>query len=178
MEPATLADRRIIALQLGRPPRGLLGIVTRCPYGYPQVIMVYPLVDGKPFPTTFWLTCPFLGKEIDRLEAQGMIRRLEAQLQKDAELAARLLAAHRSYINERLALLSEEDRGYLEERGMLKSLLARGIGGTADFTRVKCLHLHVAHALARENPIGELVLKRIHNRACPPDAVICEGFYE
>lgn len=176
MEPATLVDERVIASQLGRPPRGLLGIATRCPYGYPQVIVVHPLVDGKPFPTMFWLTCPFLNKEIDRLEAKGMISELEERIRTDSRLAARLLTAHRAYIEERLALLSEQERGYSEERGMLEVITRRGIGGIADFSRIKCLHLHVAHALARENPIGGIVLDRIPQHACQPDAVTCSRF--
>ena len=173
MEPATLNDRRIIAAQLGREPRGLRGIATRCPHGYPQVIVVHPIVDGKPFPTTFWLTCPLLSKEIDRLEARGLIHELERMLRDDRHLAARFLAAHRAYIEERLSLLSPDERSYLEERRMLKSLTERGIGGIADFTRIKCLHLHTAHALARSNPIGESVLARIPRPACPAEDVIC-----
>ncbi len=174
MESATLRDKQIVALQLGRAPRGRFTVATRCPYGYPQVITVYPLLDGKPFPTTFWLTCPFLSKEIDRLEAKGLIDALEARIQADPKLAARLTHAHMDYIEARLRLLSSEDRAYLEKAGMLKSLITRGIGGTADFMHIKCLHLHVAHALARGNPIGEFVLNQIHKHACPPDEVICE----
>jgi hypothetical protein len=36
--------------------------------------------------------------------------------------------------------------------------------------------MHVAHALARENPIGELVLQHFQQHTCPPEEVICEGF--
>ncbi len=173
MEPATVTDRRIIERQLGRAPRGLRGIAVRCPHGYPQVIVVHPIVDGKPFPTMFWLTCPFLGKEIDRLEAGGTIGELEERIRTDSGLAARLLSAHRAYIEERLALLSGREREHLKERGMFDALAGRGIGGIADFSRIKCLHLHVAHALAEENPIGRIVLDRIPQRACRPDRVIC-----
>ncbi len=178
MEPASVNDLRIIARQLGRAPRGVRGIALRCPYGYPQVIVVHPIVDGKPFPTMFWLTCPLLSKEIDRLEAGGMIAELEGLIRTDSELAARLTSAHRAYIEERLVLLSEREREHLKERGMFEALAGRGIGGIADFSRVKCLHLHVAHALAEENPIGRIVLERIPQRACRPDRVICSRFDE
>jgi len=176
MEPLSLNDERVIAKQLGRTPRGLLGIERRCPYGYPQAVCVHPLVDGKPFPTLFWLTCPFLSKQIDRLEAEGWIKKMDGQIEHDDTLAASLREAHRAYITERDRLLSPEDRASLEEAGMLKDLLEKGIGGTADFKRIKCLHLHVAHALARANPIGDRVLDAFSEHACPPKQVICSEF--
>ncbi len=176
MEPVSLKDKRIIEKQLRRIPRGLLGIECRCHYGYPQVVTVYPLIDKKPFPTIFWLTCPYLAREIDHLEAEGWIVRMEVKLRADEGLALCLQEAHKAYIAERAHLLSSQDRAFLEEAGMLNSLLEKGIGGTADFSRVKCLHLHVAHALARENPIGKLVLRALPEHACPPEEVTCEGF--
>jgi len=176
MEPVSLKDKRIIEKQLRRIPRGLLGIERRCHYGYPQVVTVYPLIEGKPFPTIFWLTCPFLAREIDRLEAEGWIVRMEVKLRADKGLALRLQEAHKAYIAERQRLLSAEDRAFLKEAGMMKGLLEKGIGGTADFSRVKCLHLHVAHALARENPIGELALQHLQQHTCPSEEVICEAF--
>jgi len=176
MEPVSLKDKRIIEKQLGRIPRGLLGIECRCRYGYPQVVTVYPLIEGKPFPTIFWLTCPYLTKAIDHLEAEGWIKRMETRVRENQVLAARLQAAHLAYINERQRLLTEEDRVFPEETGMSAALLKKGIGGTADFSRVKCLHLHVAHALARENPIGKRVLGTLQEHACPPEQVVCSEF--
>jgi len=177
MEQLSLKDKKVIAKQIGRTPRGLLGIERRCPYGYPQVVCVHPLVEGKPFPTLFWLTCPFLTKQIDCLEAEGWIKQLEQLLEEDA-LSAGFRKAHRAYITERDRLLSPEDRASLEETGMLKDLLEKGIGGIADFVRVKCLHLHVAHSLARKNPIGERVLDALSEHACPPKQVICSEFWQ
>lgn len=175
MEPVALEDKRIIAAQLGRAARGLLKVERRCPYGYPQVILVYPLIEGEPFPTTFWLTCPFLAEEIDHLEEAGWIRRMETLLREDTGLNARLQRAHRAYIEERMNLLSIEDRRFLNDFGMSASLLDKGIGGIADFNRIKCLHLHVAHALARENPIGEIILSRLRLHYCPPEEMICSA---
>ena len=175
MEPVALEDKRIIAAQLGREARGLLKVERRCPYGYPQVILVYPLIEEKPFPTTFWLTCPFLAEEIDHLEEEGWIKKMETILREDTRLNARLQRAHRAYIEERMHLLSVEDRRFLADSGMSVSLLEKGIGGIADFNRVKCLHLHVAHALARENPIGEIVLALLSERACSQNKTICSA---
>jgi len=48
---------------------------------------------------------------------------------------------------------------------------------SAMFTsRLKCLHLHAAHALVSENPIGKIVLDLLDHRACPAEDVICSGF--
>ena len=128
-----------------------------------------------PFPTLFWLTCPFLVQAIDRLEADGWVKRMERFLSQDPHLAHSVEEAHRHYAAERATLLSPEDRALLEGRGMLRDLLEKGIGGTADFRRVKCLHLHTAHALARENPIGARVLRLLGERACLKTEVICSA---
>jgi len=87
-----------------------------------------------------------------------------------------VMRAHRSYIGQRLKLLSPDDLAYLEERRMLPALTQRGIGGIANFARIKCLHLHAAHALVGDNPIGEIVLDLLERRACPAENVICSGF--
>ncbi len=183
MEPVSLEDRAVIAKQLGRRGRALLGVARRCAHGYPQVLVVHPVVEGKPFPTIYWLSCPFLSRQIAHLEASGMIVRIEKQLQSDASLAAMVVSAHLSYIRDRRSLLTEADRQSLERKKMMHSLTQRGIGGIAEFSRVKCLHLHVAHALtalepaarARTNPIGDLALLELPVYECPAQEVICSA---
>jgi len=175
MESIPLSDRDVIAAQLGRPPRGVVGIPVRCSYGYPQVIRVRPLIDGAPFPTLFWLTCPYLAKEVDRLEADGWVGRLERRMAEDGALQAGMERAHERYIEERLALLGDDDRGAIESRERTASLLEKGIGGIADRRRLKCLHLHIAHALADENPIGEIVRGMLPAIECDPKQVICSA---
>ncbi len=177
MEPVSLEDRVIIRKQLGRRGRSLLGVARRCVYGYPQVIVVYPLIDGRPFPTIYWLSCPFLSRQIAHLEASGMIVQMEKRLRYDATLAARVVRAHHQYIRDRRVLLSNDDYRFLQREGMLPAFTQRGIGGIADFARVKCLHLHVAHALTActgTNPIGDLILQELLH-ACPKEEVICSA---
>src|SRR5258708_1152223 len=56
---ARAADLTAITRQLGRVPRGLLGVAHRCPCGLPDVVQTAPrLPDGTPFPTLYYLTCP------------------------------------------------------------------------------------------------------------------------
>ena len=55
----TARDLEVLADQLGRPPRGVVGIAARCVCGRPLVVRTAPrLDDGTPFPTTFYLTSP------------------------------------------------------------------------------------------------------------------------
>lgn len=148
-------------------------VARRCSHGFPQVVRVHPAVEREPFPTLYWLTCPWLRLRIDRLEADGWIGRLERRLADDPELAERLSAAEASYVAERLALLSEAEMEDLRDRRMLRGLTERGIGGIAERRGLKCLHLHVGHELAAANPIGELALAEIPRIECPEHEVIC-----
>ena len=173
MECVSLSDEQTIALQIGRKPRGLTGVAHRCRYGFPQVVRGHPIVNREPFPTLYWLTCPYLAGEIDRLEAGGWVGRFEERLSQDRDLSTRYEAAWESYVENRLALLSGEDLQYLRDREMLASLAERGIGGIAKPRRLKCLHLHTAHALASANPIGEVVLGMLERRECRSEKVIC-----
>jgi len=176
MEPQALADRKIVAAQIGRSPRGEFTVAVRCSYGFPQVICVHPVVQGKPFPTLYWLTCPYLSKEIDHLEAAGWVKRLEARLAQDEALQSQLSAAHRDYCAQRDRLLSAAERSVLEQDGTVRGLIGRGIGGISDWQRLKCLHLHVAHEMAAGNPIGRQVLDRLPAHECLQGKVICSAY--
>ncbi len=137
------ADRAAVAEQLGRPPRAIRAVAHRCPSGHPAVIQTSPrLEDGTPFPTLYYLTCPRLTSLTSRLEASGLMKEMTERLAEDEELAAAYLAAHESYLAERNALDS-----------LGTDVSAGGMPG-----RVKCLHVHVAHALAvgpGVNPFGD-----------------------
>lgn len=171
-------DLYVIERQLGRPPRGVMEIERRCRWGYPQVIKVYPLLHGEPFPTLFWLTCPTLIEQLSALEQRGYIKERERLLAEDEQLRQEYQRNHRDYIAERWAALGEEDRALVEERGLASALKERGIGGIADWERVKCLHLHYAHHLARENVIGRWLENRFQLKECAPEQIICDGFLE
>ena len=60
-------DVTAVTLQLGRAPRGLLGVAHRCPCGLPDVVETAPrLPDGTPFPTLYYLTCPRAAAAVGR----------------------------------------------------------------------------------------------------------------
>ncbi len=166
-----------MAWQLGRPPTGALAVARRCPYGYPQVVLTHPLHRTETgfvvFPNLFWLTCPFLVAEVARLESAGGVQRYEARLLADPNLARAYASAHDAYRRERSALLSPEDREFLQQVGALDRL-ETGIAGLGNPRRVKCLHAQLAHFLARgENPIGEAVARELLRLFCSPRRVLC-----
>ncbi|MGQ9478331.1 MAG: DUF501 domain-containing protein [Candidatus Bipolaricaulia bacterium] len=184
MGPKVQIDERALQVlrgQLGREPRGLLGIERRCRFGYPQVIKVYPLLKNGagepcPFPTLFWLTCPALVEQLSRLEEHGYIKELEQALAGDERLRREYQEDHRRYLAERWAALTEEDKKLLEGKGLAEALRGRGIGGLSDWDRVKCLHLHYAHHLARGSALGRWLESHFQLEECPPGRVLCQGF--
>jgi len=162
-------DFEVLQHHLGRVPRGVLSVETRCPAGHPQVIKVYPLLRTKgrlePFPTLFWLTCPNLIKQLSALEHRGWIARLEQRLQDDDALRAAYHLDHGRYRDERWQTLSEPDRALLLAKGW--EGLDRGIGGIADWDHIKCLHLHYAHHAARTSVVGRWLEERFQFAPCP-----------
>ena len=110
------------------------------------MVQTHPrLDDGTPFPTLYYLTCRRLAALVSRIEAGGAMQEMTDRLAADPSLAAAYLVAHESYLAERDAV---------EPLGTRVSA-----GGMPE--RVKCLHVHVAHALARGpglNPFGDEVL--------------------
>lgn len=158
----TPADRRTVEVQIGRPVRADIEVVSRCHLGVPVVVRVPPILDdGTPFPTLFWLSCPLANKRVGRLEASGGVRRMEQKASVDQEFGTRLEKAHRSYEEERAALLPAETG----------PAPTGGVGGSR--VGVKCLHAHYAHTRAgRENPVGELVAGWIEPLDCVVPCVI------
>ena len=124
----------------------MLAISYRCPNGEPGVVTTSPrLPDGTPFPTLYYLTHPALTAAASRLESDGVMRQMSQRLLHDPDLAAAYRRAHESYLAERDAV---------ESLGTTFSG-----GGMPD--RVKCLHVVIAHALAKGrgvNPFGDQAL--------------------
>jgi len=162
-------DLKVIHSQLGRSVDNVLGVEKHCSCGFPQVVLSYPIRDGKPFPTIHYLTCPHLRKEVSKLEEKGYITKYEELVKSDPELFEKLRIAHEKVISKRLALLKPEDSTW---SSVLSSV---GTGGIRDWKTIKCLHLHLADYLAGiDNPIGELVYNLIEQKEC--DNCYCKDF--
>lgn len=145
-EPFTDDDRVAVHHQLGREPRAMRAVAHRCPCGQPDVVQTNPRTeDGTPFPTMYYLTCPRAASAIGTLEASGLMKEMTARLQEDDELAAKYQEAHEQYLATRDAI---ESLGHDTTAGGMP-------------TRVKCLHVLVAHSLAAGpgvNPLGDEAL--------------------
>ncbi len=154
--PDDATDRRIVAGQIGRTPRAMACVAARCPFGMPAATHQAPRDDaGHPFPTAFYLTCPHLVKQIDRLEAAGGVRRYEQLLEYDETLRAATMRSH-------------ERHAAVDDRGA-------NIAASSNPLHPKCLHAHAAFQLAMgDHPLGASVLAEAAPRWC--DDARCTAF--
>lgn len=124
-------DRATVARQLGREPRAFRRVAVRCPFGRPAVTEQTPFDEtGRPFPTQFYVTCPYLVAALSRIEAAGGVERFTEAARSDPVLAASLAGAD-------------------AEQRRIRPELPAGIGGSTRGGSLKCLHAHAAFALAR-----------------------------
>ncbi|MCW2973175.1 MAG: hypothetical protein JWN72_1448 [Thermoleophilia bacterium] len=133
-------DRTVVAAQIGREPRAMEGVAARCVFGYPAVTKQAPVDrNGQPFPTAFYLTCPHLVKQIDRIEGAGGVKRYEQALQDEPELHAATMESHARH------------------RALTK--YGNNIAASSNPDHPKCLHAHAAFELAMgDHPMGARVL--------------------
>lgn len=148
-------DRTRVEQLLGREPQGAFDVVVRDATGDPVVIRNAPFLDdGRPMPTRYYLVGAELVREVSRLEAAGGVR--------DAESAVGLeqvAAIHARYAAERDSAIPAEHAG---------NRPSGGVGGTR--AGVKCLHAHVAHALAGgDDAVGRWALEQLAIRGVTPD---------
>lgn len=159
IEPASDQDLAVMAEQLGRDMRGVIGISARCVCGKPTVVATRPqLPDGQPFPTLYYLTHPAATLAVSRLEGTGIMAEWTAELSENEDLAAQYLHAHQAYL---------ADRAVYGEVPQIAGISAGGMPA-----RVKCLHALLAHTLSvgrGVNPIGDRVLEQ-----CRWSPEVCE----
>lgn len=153
--PATAHDLEVMGEQLGRDMRGVVSIARRCACGRPAVVRTAPrLEDGTPFPTSLYLTLPWLTLELSRLEADGLMAELTERLEADETLAAGYRRAHERYLARRAEVGDAEEVRHVSAGGMP--------------SRVKCLHALAGQALAEGpgvNPVADEVLAMIDGAA-------------
>lgn len=152
-------DRAVVASQLGRAPRAFRRVAVRCPFGRPAVTEQEPYDHaGAPFPTTYYVTCRHLVAAISRLEAAGGVERWSRAASEHPELHESLRAAtelQRSVRRELAVGLEPTDGG---------ASLDLGIGGSRSTGSLKCLHAHVAFALAHPGyALGDRILADVES---------------
>ncbi len=119
-------------------------MAVRCPFGAPAVLENDPVdLNGRPFPTRFWLACRELAAAVSRLEAAGGVGELEG----DDSLRESIAQAHADH--------AAIHAGYR-------------VAGVGDPRRVKCLHAQLAFALASGgNRVGDWIVERAGARWPP-----------
>jgi hypothetical protein len=139
------SDRAVVERQLGRPPRAFRRVVVRCPFGRPAVTEQNARDDsGEPFPTSYWLTCPQLVAAVSRLEAAGGVDRWSRAAAENPALAASLEDAH------------------AKQRSLRPELDLGVAGAKPGAGSLKCLHAHVAFALAQPGyELGERIVDEL-----------------
>jgi len=140
-------DADVVAELLGRVPQSEFEVVVRDAHGEPVVLRNAPFLrDGTPMPTRYWLAGREATLLVSRLEADGGVRRAEAEIP-----AGDIAAAHARYAAERDAAIPAEHSGPRP---------SGGVAGTRE--GVKCLHAHYAWFLAGgDDPVGRWVQARL-----------------
>lgn len=155
---ATAQDVRArVATLIGREPAGFQEVAVADADGSPVVVRVASLVGGKPFPTLYWLVDPELVYRIDQAEAEGLIHRLQAQVDADPKLQRQIIADHHAHIERRESFLTESCRIQIAEQGFGATFERRGIGGIGNFRRIRCLHTWYAAHLVVPNTVGAML---------------------
>lgn len=136
-------DADVVAELLGRVPQSEFEVVVRDSRGEPVVLRNAPFLrDGTPMPTRYWLAGREATLLVSRLEADGGVRRAEAEIPADD-----IAAAHARYAAERDAAIPAAHTGPRP---------SGGVAGTRE--GVKCLHAHYAWFLAGgDDPVGRWV---------------------
>lgn len=159
-------DLQYIEQQLGRKPQGIIEVTVRSKNGKPLVIKTKPVLvrsrkskvrsEKEIFPTLYYLVSRSVIEQVAKLESESFLSQMQEKVNTDNNFKTALLKAQEEYRNERNSLVD------LPLSDSQKEALETGIGGVKDFTRIKCLHCHLAHYLAtKNNPVGEEVSKYI-----------------
>ena len=158
------ADEAVVAGQLGRAPHAMSAVAARCPFGFPAVVEDLPYDEaGRPFPTLYYCTCPTLVAAVSAMESAGGVARWSARVAAEPELARSAADAAAASAMRRTDLVRAYELTMVDGGASL----AGGVGGVSDLLAVKCLHAHVAHALARPGYlVGEKVLAEVDDPWC------------
>lgn len=148
----------------------VIAVAKRCRHGYPQILLCKPLSGAmEPFPTIFWMTCPYLDKRCGELESEHKIHDLEELL---AAKEDEIKKFHMEYIDLRMSFISEREKDILTTKypKLKEKLLKVGIGGInwheAPFA-AKCLHLQVATWLGcGRHPAGDWLRLELGETVC------------
>jgi hypothetical protein len=159
-------DTDVTERQLGRRATGMAGVSARCSYGVPVALLCPPIIireDGKaePFPTMYWLTCPYLREKIGALEGGEAFASIRRRINGNQGFRNEVLSFSEAYKAQRVEMfgqLSGHVRSMLSEKATA-DLLESGPGGAKRPENLKCLHICLANRLSgMSDPIGAVIL--------------------
>ncbi len=82
---------------------------------------------------------------------------LQQRIDDDSGLQRHMISDHRAHIDLRNGYMGEATQKQLRAGNYYEVLQQRGIGGIADFGRIRCLHTWYAAHLVVPNTIGGLL---------------------
>ena len=145
----------------------VIAVAKRCKSGFPQVIVSSPLSrSGSPFPTLFWLTCPFLDRRCGELEAARLIAELEKLFERTPEAVRKM---HKDYAALRLRAAGASLTAPMSKKAVdvLSRLGVGGIDASVAPNAVKCLHLQTATWLGMgEHPARRWLAEKLGALEC------------
>lgn len=119
-------------------------------------------LHGEPHPNLYYLTCPWLRRNLARLEDSGFIAGLQQQIAADAGLLDDLAKNHADHASEYRVAMKEGGFGDAP-REML-------IAGASDPKMIKCLHAHMAWYLVHPDYLaGRLIAGAVSDLWCPDE---------
>lgn len=150
----------LVERQLGRRTAIPYEAAVYCEFGWPAVISCAPYAaPGKPNPNIYYLTCPFLRREVASLEDHGWITRFNRLAAAEPAFGAAAKAAHKQHATLWQSLAGGPWPGPERE--------APRIAAAASDDVFKCLHAHVAwHLVVGGYPPGELIIRHIGSTWC------------
>lgn len=160
-------DMGVIRKQLNTDDVRISGIIEKCRWGFPSIVLLYPArdmdesefhrrVNFRSLSTLIWLTCPYLNEKIHDLESGGFVKKISEFISNDAATTTKMNFAHAHYF----FMKKKVFRYFLGDVSSLDQntrIFSTGIGGVSTITSIKCLHMHYAHyRICEENIAGRM----------------------
>ncbi len=164
-------DLDIIKQQLNCKELFISGIVERCKFGYPRIVLLNPLTntDGiheinyQAVANLMWLTCPYLNDKIHELENTGLISRITEFILQDMALQGMMKRAHANFYFLRNVMCLKYAELALTENSA--GIFKKGIGGIKNLDTLKCLHIHFCHyRVFKDNVAGNLTSRLLDDK--------------
>lgn len=159
-------DLKIISQQLKSSDLYIGGIIERCKYGQPRIVLLDPLpepdkniVNYTALSNVMWLTCPYLNDRIHELENSGQISKISSFINQDSILSSMMKDAHANFYFLRNLLFMRFAN--IENIEKPENIFINGVGGTRNLDTLKCLHIHFCHYKIYKNNVAGLITYKL-----------------